>query len=74
MPRATALPDDELDRAVRLTARSAHPVRLIDLSRYFCDRSTCYAVVGGVPVYFDADHMTLRFGATLAPYLQSALG
>ena len=69
--RATALPDDELDQAVRLTARSAHPVRLIDLSRYFCDRSTCYAVVGGVPVYFDDDHMTLRFGVTLAPYLQA---
>lgn len=71
--RETALPDDDLDRAVRLSSRSPHPVRMIDLSRYFCDRRTCYAVIGGVPVYFDSDHMTRRFAITLAPYLERAL-
>ena len=71
--RSTALPDDTLDQAVRLSAQSAHPVRMVDLSRYFCDRSTCYAVVGGVPVYYDEDHMTRRFVRTLAPYLEAAL-
>ncbi|HEV7147881.1 MAG TPA: acyltransferase family protein, partial [Pedococcus sp.] len=71
--RATALPDDALDQAVRLSARSAHPVRFVDLSRYFCDRATCYAVVGSVPVYFDNDHLTRRFVVTLAPYLEAAL-
>lgn len=71
--RATAMPDDDLDRAVRLSARSAHPIRMINLNHYFCDRSTCYAVIGGVPVYYDADHMTRRFAVTLTPYLSAAL-
>lgn len=71
--RATALPDDDLDKAVRLSSRSAHPVRLVDLNRYFCDRPTCYAVIGGVPVYYDSDHMTRRFAVTLTPYLEAAL-
>lgn len=71
--RATALPDDDLDRAARLSSRTAHPVRLVDLNRYFCDHPACYAVIGGVPVYYDSDHMTRRFAVTLTPYLEAAL-
>jgi peptidoglycan/LPS O-acetylase OafA/YrhL len=71
--RATALPDDDLDKAVRLSSHLDHPVRMIDLSKYFCDRSTCYAVIGGVPVYYDYDHLTRRFVVTLTPYLEAAL-
>ena len=71
--RATALPDDDLDRAARLSSRSALPVRLVDLNRYFCDRPACYAVIGGVPVYYDADHLTRRFAVSLTPYLEAAL-
>jgi hypothetical protein len=72
-PRKTAVVDDALRKAVRLAAASGQPVKLVDLSRYFCDRSTCYAVVGGVPVYYDYDHMTNQFAVTLAPYLEAAL-
>jgi peptidoglycan/LPS O-acetylase OafA/YrhL len=73
-PRATAMPDDDLRRAARATTATADPVRLVDLSRYFCDSSTCYAVVGGVPVYYDYDHMTNQFATSLAPYLKAQLG
>jgi peptidoglycan/LPS O-acetylase OafA/YrhL len=72
-PRRLAVADDDLHKAVRLAASSGKSVKLIDLSRYFCDRSTCYAVVGGVPVYYDYDHMTNQFAVSLAPYLMAGL-
>jgi hypothetical protein len=72
-PRQVAVVDDDLRKAVRVTKSSGQPVKLVDLTRYFCDQTTCYAVVGGVPVYYDYDHMTNQFATSLAPYLQAAL-
>ena len=50
--------------------RSARPMRavvnLVDLSDYFCDSKRCYAVIGGASVYYDYDHMSNQFSATLA--------
>ena len=37
-------------------------VRLVDPSKLFCDRQSCYAVKGGKALYFDDDHMSV-FGA-----------
>ncbi len=48
-------------------------VSTIDMSRYFCTKTTCPAVIGGVTVYFDASHMTSTYSRTLAPYLEKKL-
>ena len=53
--------------------RAARPMRnvvnLVDLSDYFCDDRRCYAVIGGASVYYDHDHLSPQFGASLAPML-----
>jgi peptidoglycan/LPS O-acetylase OafA/YrhL len=69
-PRAKVLIDDDMMRAAR-TMRGE--VNLVDLSDYFCDASRCYAVVGGASVYYDYDHMSAQFGASLAPALLRGL-
>lgn len=48
-------------------------VTVVDLSGYFCDEDTCHAVIGGVPVYADDDHITLTYAETLMPYLGAEL-
>jgi len=48
-------------------------VRVVDLNGHFCDASTCYAVLGGVLVYFDYMHAGATFIRTTAPYLAPAL-
>lgn len=47
--------------------------RLIDLSDYYCDAEWCPAVIGGVNVYRDNNHITAVYMRTLAPYLREAL-
>jgi hypothetical protein len=44
-------------------------VRLVDLTRFFCDARRCFPVIGGVLVNKDVTHVTAVFGATLGPYL-----
>jgi peptidoglycan/LPS O-acetylase OafA/YrhL len=66
-PRAAAFPPDALTAAAR-HADGEH-VRRVDLTEHFCDDATCYAVVGGAQVYFDANHMSAQFSRTLAPFL-----
>jgi len=64
--RSKALIDDDImvaARAMRLR------VNLVDLSNYFCDQRLCYAVIGGASVYFDYDHMTMQYSASLASAL-----
>ena len=65
-PRSRALIDDDMMRAARPMRRE---VNLVDLSDYFCDASRCYAVVGGASVYYDYDHMSMQFSASLASAL-----
>ncbi len=69
-PRAKVLVDDDMMRAAR-PMRSE--VNLVDLSDYFCDARRCFAVIGGASVYYDYDHMSAQFGATLAPVLLRSL-
>ena len=70
--RRDAQPPDPLAEVAR--SMSDNPkVSLIDLTDYFCDERRCYAVVGNVAVYFDANHMNLEFARSLAPMLASAL-
>ena len=65
-PRSRVLIDDDMMRAARPMRRE---VNLVDLSDYFCDASRCYAVVGGASVYYDYDHMSMQFSASLASAL-----
>ena len=69
-PRATVLIDDDMMRAARAMRRE---VNLVDLSDYFCDAKRCYAVIGGASVYYDYDHMSNQFSASLAAALLRSL-
>jgi hypothetical protein len=46
---------------------------VINLTDRLCGATTCPAVIGGVLVYADQNHMTATFAATLAPYLAGPL-
>jgi hypothetical protein len=70
--RATAQPPDPLTEVARTT--SVPNVTLVDLTRYFCDKRKCYAVVGNVAVYFDQDHLNREFSQSLKPMIVKALG
>jgi hypothetical protein len=42
----------------------------VDLSKYFCDATYCYPVIGGARVFKDAfGHLTTAYSRTLGPYL-----
>jgi hypothetical protein len=70
-PRAQALPPDPEALAAR---RGAGPrVRLLDLTRLMCSAERCPAVIGGVLVRKDGDHITRAFSATLGRYVLRAL-
>jgi hypothetical protein len=75
VPRATALKrDTAVVAAERLASRR---VRVIDMTRFFCDARLCYPVIGGVLVFKDSTHVTALYSTTLGPYLLrrvSALG
>jgi SGNH domain-containing protein len=67
MPRQTVL---NRDPAVVAAQRLASPrVQVVDLTRYFCDTSWCYPVVGGALVQKDWNHISSTFTATVGPYL-----
>lgn len=44
-----------------------------DLTDYFCDDTTCPAVIGNVVVYRDNNHLTATYAKTLAPALKNPL-
>lgn len=48
-------------------------VRFIDLSDYFCDRTTCPPVIGNVLVYRHKNHVTATYVRSLAPMLYRAI-
>jgi len=48
-------------------------VSTVDFTDAFCDATTCYGVIGGVIVYFDADHLSRTFAMTLRAPLESAI-
>jgi hypothetical protein len=63
-----------LDPAASAAAGAGGRIRLLDLSRYFCDSSRCYPVIGGAYVYKDFNHLNRVFGATLGPALLRITG
>ena len=71
LDRAFALRPDDLVLGARGLASGQ--VRIIDLTRHFCDATRCLSVIGGVLVRHDATHLTQTFAATLGPFLVRAL-
>ncbi len=63
-------PDPVVDAAA---GTESDLIRLLNLSDRFCDVDRCYAVVGNIPVYFDADHLNLEFVRMLTPQIGSAV-
>jgi peptidoglycan/LPS O-acetylase OafA/YrhL len=54
-------------------ALSDPDVSTIDITDWFCDATTCHAVIGGVVVYFDSHHMTAAYSRSLSPYVVDQL-
>ncbi len=54
-------------------AASLRNVTLVDLNDAICPTDRCAAVIGGVLVYRDTNHLTATYAATLAPRLNAAL-
>jgi hypothetical protein len=67
VPRQIALQPDPA--AVAAEQLRSPRIQMIDLSRFFCDASLCYPVIGGVQVYADVTHLTSMFARTLGPFL-----
>ncbi len=48
-------------------------ITVADLNDLLCDKTTCFAAIGGVIAYFDGHHISATFARTLAPYLDRVL-
>jgi hypothetical protein len=70
-PRDQAQPADPIVQAATVLHRP--DVRLFDATSTICDQAQCYAVVGGIPVYYDADHLNLEFVRMLTPLVGRAV-
>jgi peptidoglycan/LPS O-acetylase OafA/YrhL len=55
-----------LSNAMFEAAKETPGVTAVDITPYFCDRTFCHSVIGGVVVYFDAHHLTTTYAVTLA--------
>ena len=67
LPRSTSLKvDDAADAAVRYKIPG---LRLIDMTRYMCDDTYCFPVVGGALTHKDIGHITAVFSDTMGPML-----
>jgi peptidoglycan/LPS O-acetylase OafA/YrhL len=55
-----------LTNAMFEAAKQTPGVTAVDTTPYFCDRTFCHAVIGGVVVYFDDHHLTATYAVTLA--------
>ena len=70
-PRAGGLPPDPEANAARAGADPR--VRLLDLTALMCTSDRCPAVIGGVLVRKDGDHITRAFSATLGRFVLRAI-
>ena len=70
-PRSASVRSDPLVSAAR-AVRSPN-VKVIDLTRLFCDSRRCFAVIGGALVRHDESHLTQAFAVTLGPFIARAL-
>jgi peptidoglycan/LPS O-acetylase OafA/YrhL len=69
VPRASALGFDGQAQA----AQQVHRADVIDMTSLYCKANVCPPVIGHVLVYRDPTHITATWGATLFPYINSAV-
>lgn len=69
--RALALGPDPFTKAAK--GFTEDEVKPVDMTEFFCDLHKCYSAVGGVAVYYDANHMNGVYARQLAPYLEARL-
>jgi hypothetical protein len=69
---AWEIADPAADAARGLRTRGM-AITVADLNDLLCDKTTCFAAIGGVIAYFDGHHISATFARTLAPYLDRAL-
>jgi peptidoglycan/LPS O-acetylase OafA/YrhL len=70
LPRKDAFPNyDPLIGATKEVEGST----LLDLTSFYCDDTTCPAVIGGVNVYRDRTHISKTYVSTMAPYIRDML-
>jgi peptidoglycan/LPS O-acetylase OafA/YrhL len=62
--------DALLDDPVAQAARTTRGVTLIDATPMFCADGTCPAVIGGVVVYRQVQHVTQTYARSMAPFLE----
>ena len=55
------------------TASARHDVRFVDTRWWFCRDGVCPAVVSGLPVHFDGQHLTAVYAQRLRPNLEDAI-
>jgi peptidoglycan/LPS O-acetylase OafA/YrhL len=60
-----------LGRAVALMPPGE--VDYVNFKDVFCDGTVCHTVIGGIPAYFDDNHISPAFAATLAPRLEKLI-
>src|SRR3954447_8419470 len=70
-PRALDLPADP--EAIAARSGADPRVRLLDLTALMCSSRRCPAVIGGVLVRKDGDHLTRAFSATLGRFVLRAI-
>ena len=56
-----------------VAAQGMRGVTMFDPSRNVCDAKRCHAVVGGLPVFGDANHLNAYFSRTFAPLLENVV-
>ena len=66
--RAEALLPDPIANAA--TKMNDPRIRVLDFSNYFCDATKCYAVIGGLHVYFDNDHAARSYIHSMVPFIR----
>ncbi|WP_258062202.1 acyltransferase family protein [Arthrobacter sp. B0490] len=66
-PAGEALAVDPLAEAA--VALGSPRVKVLDLQDQFCPGGRCYSVIGGVHVFFDANHITSTYMRSLTPVL-----
>jgi hypothetical protein len=52
---------------------ASHEIVLINLTDILCDKTKCYPVVGGIPVYMDTRHVSAPFARSMAYALRNAI-
>ncbi|NYD76687.1 acyltransferase family protein [Arthrobacter cupressi] len=62
------------DPTAKAVAELGHPnLKVLDLSDQFCDDARCYAVTGGLFVFFDNNHLSRSYVESLAPVFEQRL-